>query len=151
VIGAGNNNLGSGKLTAMQPINTPGKAICTPTLGIFFMVSLLSIVGCENGSGSKYSAMTMIQPLSAIQEQSIKCRIVENAETAECAIVYKALAKLRSDGKHHYCSSRGSLIGVDFVGRVIVVLEPPSDISGTKWKCLVSPLEAAPAACDVLR
>jgi hypothetical protein len=93
----------------------------------------------------------MVQQLSGLQGPSASCRGADSTQPGDCKLVYEQLAKLGSGNKVYYRSGRGSLVGVDFAARVIVILEPVANSVGAQWKCSVSPSEAAPAACDVLR
>lgn len=114
-------------------------------------VSCWSMVGCNNTPGPKFSSTELVQRLSGMQELSSKCQAADNAEAADCKLVHEQLAKLGTGNKVYYRSGQGSLIGVDFSAHVIVVLESVGNGTSAQWKCSVSPSEAAPAACDVLR
>jgi len=118
--------------------------------GSLLVTSCLSLVGCNNAPGPKFSSTEMIQQLSGVREPSIRCHVAENADAAECKLVRERLAKVATGDKFYYLSGGGSLIGIDFADRVVVILEPVANSAGVQWKCSVSPLEANPKACDVL-
>jgi hypothetical protein len=114
------------------------------------VASCWSLVGCNNAPSPKFSSIEMIQRLSGMQDLSSRCRSAENAEATDCKLVREGLANMGMGNKIFYRTSSGSLVGIDFVGRVVVILEPVTNSANVQWKCSVSPSAAAPAACDVL-
>jgi len=127
------------------------RVIADLVCGSLLVVSCWSLVGCDNAPGPKFSSTEMVQKLSGMQELSSKCRAADNADATECKLVREGLAKLGATNKVYYRSSQGSLIGIDFAGRVVVVLELVTGGSSGQWKCSVSPAEAVPTACGVLQ
>jgi hypothetical protein len=121
------------------------------TLLIALVIFLLLLFG-DFGRGippDKAAAMTLIQKLGKLDTFLIDCKFDSTGKLVSCAGLAANLALLKEENEEILVTNAGEIVGVNFVGHVVVVLGVRKNSDGKIYlSCSVSPKKASPLGCD---
>ena len=115
---------------------------------IAFFLSIWLVAIGDSIPHEKASFAEMIMAFSPVMKAAKECWAEQQINITDCPAAKALMPEPKVSNTAYFMTAEGTLLGINYESRVVVILLPRVERDGLIWYCAASPQEAVGKLCD---